>query len=474
MQGQSAGITCYDDPWANRAVGPVSLETANKAFPRGALYHEVTMDVTVEGGKQVIGQVVGHVWIVPEEDGGYEIKVEITPKKKESNMASETDVAKTEGGMLAQIPGQEGMVAVEAQRAMAEVHAAMVVAQSRPRNEDQAIQGILSACERVTLAQAAVYEYPRGGTRVSGPSIRLAEAIAQRWGNMQFGIRELAQRRGESEVEAFAWDLQTNTRSSKTFTVPHTRYTRSGITKLTDPRDIYETVANNGARRLRAAILAVIPGDIVEMAVKKCTETMEQAAGGKPIEEQIAHMVAAFEGFGVTGEMIAERLGHAVRATTNTELAKLLQVYNSLKDNMGTVEQFFRAAKGAGTGDASQDLADDLKADAKPKKTRKPRKKAEKPTPEPVAAAEAPAPPPAPDPPPQAQETAPAPTGVKPPDPITQEVLWELAKEQGFSMRDLQNSIATKGAANTWIELGLTDDEFNALYMDMMAVGGGA
>lgn len=41
---------------------------------------------------------------------------------------------------------------------------------------------ILKSCTRETLAQSAVYSYPRGGQSVEGPSIRLAETLAQEWG----------------------------------------------------------------------------------------------------------------------------------------------------------------------------------------------------------------------------------------------------------------------------------------------------
>ena len=69
---------------------------------------------------------------------------------------------------------------------------------------------------------------PRGGQSVEGPSIRLAETLAQEWGNIQYGIRELSQSNGESTVEAFAWDIQTNTRQVKVFQVPHVRYSKKG------------------------------------------------------------------------------------------------------------------------------------------------------------------------------------------------------------------------------------------------------
>jgi hypothetical protein len=77
-----------------------------------------------------------------------------------------------------------GMLDVAMTRAAQEVQAAMVVAKRFPRNEDQALQKILAACGRAGLAEAAIYEYPRGkddeGKKnyVTGPSIRSPSAGA--------------------------------------------------------------------------------------------------------------------------------------------------------------------------------------------------------------------------------------------------------------------------------------------------------
>ena len=75
-------------------------------------------------------------------------------------------------------------------RAMAEVQGGMVLAKQFPRNQTAALDQILQACERKTLADQATYEYPRGDTLISGPSVRLAECIAQHWGNMTFGVTD--------------------------------------------------------------------------------------------------------------------------------------------------------------------------------------------------------------------------------------------------------------------------------------------
>ena len=92
----------------------------------------------------------------------------------------------------------EMMVSRQAQ----EVQAAMVIAKRFPRNETESFARIMMACQRKRLAEQAMYEYPRGGTKVTGPSIRLAEAIAQNWGNIDFGIIELEQKHGGSQVMA--------------------------------------------------------------------------------------------------------------------------------------------------------------------------------------------------------------------------------------------------------------------------------
>lgn len=226
-----------------------------------------------------------------------------------------------------------------AQREIAEVQAAMTIAKRFPRNQAKALDRILVACQRPTLAEGALYSYARGGTDITGPSIRLAEAIAQQWGNLQFGIRELDQRSGESTVEAFAWDLETNTRQTKTFQVKHYRHTRQGGYNLTDPRDIYEMVANQGARRLRACILGVIPGDVVETAVNQCESTLKAKADISP--DAVKKMVEVFAAFNVTKEMIEARIQRKLESITPAQIISLRKVFNSLKDGMSKPGDWF-------------------------------------------------------------------------------------------------------------------------------------
>ena len=86
----------------------------------------------------------------------------------------------------------EMMISRQAQ----EVQGAIVMAKKFPRDEYAAMERIKRTCQRATLAEQAIYSYPRGGQTVMGPSIRLAEALAQNWGNIDYGVIELEQKNG--------------------------------------------------------------------------------------------------------------------------------------------------------------------------------------------------------------------------------------------------------------------------------------
>lgn len=228
---------------------------------------------------------------------------------------------------------------VENQRAISETIAALQIAKRFPRDQVVVMDKILQACTRPSLAEVAMYQYARGGQDITGPSIRLAEAIAQNWGNFEFGIRELEQRPGESSAEAFAWDLESNTRSSQRFQVRHERHTRSGVTRLTDPRDIYETVANNGARRLRARILSIIPGDVVEAAVIQCETTLRTRIEITP--ETIESLVNKFGALGISRKALEGKIQRRIEAITPALVVNLGKIYNSIKDGMSAPTDWF-------------------------------------------------------------------------------------------------------------------------------------
>lgn len=242
-----------------------------------------------------------------------------------------------------------GMLDIASSRQAQEVQAAVIMARRFPRDTTTSLTRIIEDCKRKGLAEKAVYSYPRGGQLVSGPSIRLAETIARAWGNIDCGVVELERHAstgnmpGESVMQAFCWDLETNTRVTKTFTVAHKRDSKKGSTNLTDERDIYEMTANYGARRLRACILGVIPIDIIEQAVEQCEKTM--AGGAGPLIDRVRAVVLKFKEIGVTQEMLEKRLAHNIDVTTESELVQLKKIGLSIQDGFAKREDFFELSQ---------------------------------------------------------------------------------------------------------------------------------
>ena len=160
-------------------------------------------------------------------------------------------------------------------KALSEIKGKMFLARQFPREPEWALQNVLRECERPELAASAQYEYPKGDAVVKGASIRLVEVLARHWGNIDCGIQEIESDGNSTTIKCYAWDLETNVSDEKTFSVKHERSTRKGSYKLTDERDIYEMVANKGARRKRACLLAVMPGWYVEAALAACEKTLQ-------------------------------------------------------------------------------------------------------------------------------------------------------------------------------------------------------
>lgn len=249
---------------------------------------------------------------------------------------------------LAVRQSDSAMIESAATRETSEVQAMMVIAKKFPRDQVAAMDAILQACARPSLAEVSQYSFARSGTEINGPSVRLAEAIAQAWGNVQFGFREISRgigpdKVGYSEVEAYAWDMQTNTRKPISFRVRHWRDTKKGGYALSDERDIYELVANQASRRVRNCILAIIPGDVTESAQRQCDLTLKTHADNGP--EAQKKLIAAFSEFGVTREQIEKKIQRRIDTITPAQVVQFKKIYSSLRDGMGTPADFFETGE---------------------------------------------------------------------------------------------------------------------------------
>ena len=129
--------------------------------------------------------------------------------------------------------GSGALAAMTSNAAVTSVLASIWIAKQFPRNLAEVTLRMKQACDQPKLAQSATYSYPRGNTTVTGPSIRLAEALIGAWGNAEAGWKEVARHwdpKGAdgsgcnvSECLAYCFDKETNVRREIAFSVPHTR-----------------------------------------------------------------------------------------------------------------------------------------------------------------------------------------------------------------------------------------------------------
>ncbi|QCX81178.1 hypothetical protein C9F11_37975 [Streptomyces sp. YIM 121038] len=252
----------------------------------------------------------------------------------------------------AQMPAAQGpdrlgqQTAVEQSRAVAEVQAAIYVARQFPRDVGRSRAAMQAACGSMALAERAFYRFPRAGGAVEGSTIHLAKTLAQTWGNIQYGVSEM--RRDDdyrqSEMQAWAWDVEANTRHVLSFIVPHAKFANKQVQQLVDLRDIYENNANNGARRLREAIFAVIPDFFIDEAEELCRETLNKG-DGKPLEQRVEGAVKVFEQLGITADRLEQKLGRPRAQWAGADIAQLLITHKSIQRREIAVDEAFPQAR---------------------------------------------------------------------------------------------------------------------------------
>lgn len=261
-------------------------------------------------------------------------------------------------GMMANMDNiNQGTVAIEASRAIAEAQGKLVIAKRFPRDEVAAYAKAIQACQRPAMAAKAFYSFPRGGQVVEGPTIRFAEELARCWGNIDYGIKELSQDDGKSEMQAYAWDLETNAQSVQNFTNPHQREQGKKMVALTSQRDIYENNANMATRRLRSRILAILPAWFVEDAIAECKKTLA-GKNDMPLIDRVKNMVVQFAKLGVSQSQIERRLKKKVDSMNADDFTQFIGIFNAIKQGESKIADWFESDP------VASDLTNELNSEA--------------------------------------------------------------------------------------------------------------
>lgn len=227
-----------------------------------------------------------------------------------------------------------------AQKEAKAIEVAMVTAKRFPRDITVVEDKIAKTCGRRRLAETAEYSYPRDKKTISGASIKLLEAVAQCYGNLEFGVSELQRNGDNSDCQAYAWDFENNIKTTREFNVPHYRDKKEGSReskRLTEDRDIREMIFNYGSRNVRACLERVIPRDLVESAMEICRKTLNNDT--RSLADRIADCKAMYKDtFEISGEFLEKLVGEKSSNWTKSHISQLAKYFSALKEGEITVK----------------------------------------------------------------------------------------------------------------------------------------
>lgn len=231
----------------------------------------------------------------------------------------------------------------------AENDSLMAVAAQRPRDEAKFISTALRELDLAPEQAKSMFysipykdKQPDGSmriTRVEGPSIGAALALARRWGNCTATARAVNEDADGFDLEGVFVDLESNFRVSKAWRVSKTFRRRDGRTELLNVQRLGLAIQAGFSKAMRNAILAGIPAGYVQAFFTKAKEITGGKADAPAKPETVSAVVKAFERFGVPVERLEVYAEVPRAAWTGDDIANLRGLWNALNDKQVTVAE---------------------------------------------------------------------------------------------------------------------------------------
>lgn len=239
--------------------------------------------------------------------------------------------------LLAPNPAQ--MVEVIDRTERANVDAQVATAHYYPRDITRCLNNAIAiATMDERTAQACGYALPRGGKPITGPSVHLAQIVAQQYGNLRVEARVVEVTATEVVSRGFAWDLENNYATA--FDVRRSIVNREGKRFSEDMITVTGNATN--AIAYRNAVFKLVPRPIVDKVYEAAQHLI---TGDLTDEEQIVKRRSGAiqhfaDTYGITEEEVVKLCGkHTVNQIRKDEIALLLGIATSLKDGDTTVEE---------------------------------------------------------------------------------------------------------------------------------------
>jgi len=244
------------------------------------------------------------------------------------------DMVRSDPGALM---GPESVVQ-QVSRSESEVQAAL--AHRFPRDIQRASSNAMAlATSTEDMAAACFYAMPRGSQTVEGPSVRLAELLAQCWGNLRASsyVIEI----GEKTVTArgVCWDLENN------YFITQDRSRR--ITKRNGDRyndDMIEKTANAICSiAYREAVFRCVGKAVIDPIWQECRRV--SIGESRSVSSSWAGCCGSYAKMGVQESQLLDRLGHDNPSqVTRDDIGTLRGLFTAIKDGETQLDSVFRAA----------------------------------------------------------------------------------------------------------------------------------
>lgn len=291
-----------------------------------------------------------------------------------------------------------------AAQARATIQARVWMALERPRSLPRVRDIVLTQLKRPSLAARAVYAVPRGKKKdaegkwveniAEGPSIKLANALRIAMGNLGTEDRVIADDADYRTIEVTAIDYESNSSETRSVVVSKT-VERKGFKRgnTWDPPDreiissrqnsygepvfkcrateaeIQEAQNSAASRARRNAIIALVPADIVDDAVRLAKQiTASRAAEQR--QATIERLKGVFAKGGTTQAELAEYLGRSIDEATAEDLTGLEMLATGIAEGHTTWRAAVKARAEARAAEDAPDGADDPPAKEAPAKER--------------------------------------------------------------------------------------------------------
>jgi hypothetical protein len=189
-------------------------------------------------------------------------------------------------------------------------------------------------------AGSMFYTLPRGGKRIEGPSVRLAEIVGSSWGNLRYGARVIDIGTSFVTAQGMAFDMEKNLAS--------TIEVRRRITNKNGQRyaDDMITVTANAAMSiaLRNAIFKVVPFALVKGIFEDAKKT--SLGKGLTMEQRRDNAMRAFAKFGAKPEEVCQVVGRSgADDLTIEDLITLKGMETAIKDGDTTWKEVLQESR---------------------------------------------------------------------------------------------------------------------------------